>query len=96
MVDWVEWEDRQADEYRMRRGYGGVRGERDRMGEGGGRYRPSESTPRYRRRGDGQDHYRSATNFLYVALDNLSYSMGMSVPGYGNENSYDYDPLKVA
>jgi hypothetical protein len=52
---------------------------------------------RYRRRGDGQDHYRSATNYLYVALDNLTYSMGMSAPGYGGskEHQYDYDPLMV-
>jgi hypothetical protein len=42
----------------------------------------------------GDDHYRSAVNYLYIALQDLTAWQGMSTPGYGiEEDSGDWNPL---
>jgi hypothetical protein len=43
----------------------------------------------------GDDHYRSATNYLWLALNDLTYVQGMGTPGYVEQESYDWDPLLV-
>jgi hypothetical protein len=48
---------------------------------------------RYKRTGDGNDHYRSAANYLWMALKNLSHYQGMSAPGYVKARQDSYDPL---
>jgi len=50
---------------------------------------------RYRRRGDGNDHYRSATNYLWLALNDLTYVQGMNAPGYQVAVAHDWNPLLV-
>ncbi len=47
---------------------------------------------RYIRLGDGNDHYRSAMNYLYMALGDLSHWQGSSAPGY-QEKQDVYNPL---
>jgi hypothetical protein len=51
-----------------------------------------DRTYRYLRTGDGQDHYRSALNYLYMALGDLTHYQGMSAPGHKKTQS-EYDPL---
>ena len=41
----------------------------------------------------GPDHYRSAVNYLYMALGDLTHYQGMSAPGYNSNKQDDYDPL---
>jgi hypothetical protein len=48
---------------------------------------------RYQRTGDGEDHYRSATNYLYMALQVLDYEQGMQAAGYGRGESHDWNPM---
>lgn len=54
-----------------------------------------DRTFRYRRRGDGNDHYRSATNYLWLALNDLTYVQGMGAPGYIDTEVHDWNPLLV-
>ena len=48
---------------------------------------------RYIRLGDGNDHYRSAMNYLYIALQDLTQWQGMSAPGMKMVAGTGYDPL---
>ena len=48
---------------------------------------------RYRPVGDKQEHYRHTINYLQLALGDLTYTMGMSAPGYAKSES-GYDPLE--
>jgi hypothetical protein len=43
----------------------------------------------------GDDHYRSAMNYLYMALQDLTASQGMSAVGYGNKGgtAKEWNPL---
>ena len=44
----------------------------------------------------GDDHYRSAVNYLMIALDDLTYTQGMGTPGYSvNETGTDWNPLEI-
>ncbi len=42
----------------------------------------------------GDDHYRSALNYLQIALGDLTNYQGMSAPGYAMAGGGDYDPLE--
>ena len=41
----------------------------------------------------GPDHYRSALNYLQIALGDLTSYQGMSTPGYSKGKGSSYDPL---
>ena len=41
----------------------------------------------------GDDHYRSAMNYLYMALGDLTQYQGMSTAGYGGEKAKEWNPL---
>ena len=44
----------------------------------------------------GDDHYRSAVNYLYMALQDLTAYQGMGTPGYGVEEEVnDWNPITV-
>ncbi len=42
----------------------------------------------------GDDHYRSALNYLQIALGDLTHYQGMSAPGYNSRQSKQWDPLE--
>ncbi len=42
----------------------------------------------------GPDHYRSAMNYLYMALGDLTAYQGMAAVGYGGGTGPSYDPLE--
>jgi len=42
----------------------------------------------------GPDHYRSAVNYLYMALGDLTNYQGMGAPGYGGNKGSDWNPLE--
>ena len=43
----------------------------------------------------GDDHYRSAFNYLLIALEDLTWSLGMNAPGYATQEAVDWNPLLV-
>jgi len=43
----------------------------------------------------GDDHYRSAMNYLWIALQDLTSCQGMGAPGYAEVEQHDWNPLLV-
>ncbi len=55
-----------------------------------------DRTARYIKTGDGNDHYRSAMNYLYMALQDLTAWQGMGTLGWGiKEDVRDWNPITV-
>lgn len=43
----------------------------------------------------GEEDYRNAVNYLYIALNDLTYIQGMGTPGYAEAEIEDWNPLLV-
>ncbi len=53
-------------------------------------------TYKYITTGDKADHYRSALNYLWLALGDLTHYQGMGAPGFQTVGAGDYDPITWA